>query len=113
VESKVISITKELSLVDQLPNAAHIDVHTVAALFGCKVPTIWARLRRGEIVAPRKFGAHTRWNLGQIREALKGDKPNLNLTTELKQKKSRAPLDKPILRQVQRFTRKGKLVATL
>jgi predicted DNA-binding transcriptional regulator AlpA len=70
----VILITKELLQVDHLPNAAHVDVHTVAALFGCKVPTVWARLRRKEIPAPRKFGAHTRWNLGEIREALKGDR---------------------------------------
>lgn len=68
-------VTAELAQIDQLPNTAHIDVKTVAALFGCKVPTIWARLRRGEIPAPRKFGAHTRWNLGEIRVALKGDAP--------------------------------------
>ena len=75
-------ITNELALLDQLPNAAHIDVHTVAVLFGCKVPTIWARLRRGEIPKPRKFGAHTRWNLGVIREALKGDKTEHDLTPD-------------------------------
>lgn len=67
-------IAKELAEFDFLPNAAHIDVHTVAALFGCKAPTVWLRLRRGEIPAPRKFGAHTRWNVGEIRDALKGDK---------------------------------------
>jgi len=61
----------DLSEFDRLPNAAHVDVHTVAALYGCKVPTIWARLRRKEIPEPRKFGAHTRWQVGEIREALK------------------------------------------
>ena len=63
----------ELTEFDTLPDAAHVDVHTVAALFGCKTPTIWARLRRNEIPAPRRFGAHTRWNVGDLRQALKGE----------------------------------------
>ncbi len=63
-------IPKEISEFDNLPDAANVNVQTVAALFGCKVPTIWARLRRNEIPAPRRFGAHTRWNVGQLRAAL-------------------------------------------
>ncbi|MBS1208775.1 MAG: transcriptional regulator [Proteobacteria bacterium] len=61
---------KDLTDFDQLPNAAHVDVHVVAGLFGCKVPTIWARLRKGELPKPRKFGSHTRWNVGELRTAL-------------------------------------------
>lgn len=64
-------MTNDLINFDKLPAAAHVDVHTVAALFGCKVPTIWARLRRGEIPLPKHFGAHTRWNVGEIRLALR------------------------------------------
>lgn len=56
---------------DDLPDAAHVDVRVVATLYGCKVPTIWARLRRNAIPAPRRFGAHTRWNVGDLRKALK------------------------------------------
>lgn len=67
-----MEISNELLMFDQLPNAAHVDVHTVAALYGCKVPTIWARLRRKEIPEPRRFGAHTRWQVGEIRKALMG-----------------------------------------
>ena len=63
-------IPKEISEFDNLPDAANVNVQTVAALFGCKVPTIWARLRRNEIPAPRRFGAHTRWNVGQLRATL-------------------------------------------
>lgn len=63
----------DLSNFDQLPDAANVSVEIVAALFGCKVPTIWARLRRQEIPKPRRFGAHTRWNVGELRVALKGD----------------------------------------
>lgn len=57
---------------DRLPDAAHVNVDTVAVLFCCEIPTVWARLRRNEIPAPRRFGGHTRWNVGQLREALKG-----------------------------------------
>ena len=40
-------LTKDVVDFDQLPNAAHVDVdvNVVAVLFGCKPPTIWARLR--------------------------------------------------------------------
>ena len=75
-------VTKELAEFDFLPNAAHVDVHTVAALFGCKPPTIWLRVRRGELIAPRHFGAHSRWNVGLLREALKGDRPTLHFTPD-------------------------------
>jgi len=56
---------------DSLPDSAHVDVRTVAALFGCTPSTIWARLRRKEIPEPRHFGGHTRWNVGGLRKALK------------------------------------------
>lgn len=63
----------ELTNFDTLPDAANVSVQTVAALYGCKVPTVWARLRRMEIPQPRRFGAHTRWNVGLLRQALKGE----------------------------------------
>ena len=65
----------DLTNFDQLPNAAFVDVHVVAGLFGCKVPTIWARLRRKELIPPKKFGAHTRWNVGELRAALGSTEP--------------------------------------
>lgn len=63
----------DLTNFDQLPDAANVSVQIVAGLFGCKIPTIWARLRRKEIPEPRRFGSHTRWNVGELREALKGE----------------------------------------
>ncbi len=60
----------ELAVFDTLPDSAHIDVHTVAALFGCQTSTVWARLRRQQIPEPRRFGGHTRWRVGDIRKAL-------------------------------------------
>ena len=61
---------KDLNEFDNLPNAAHVDVHVVAALFGCKPSTVWARLRRRELPKPKKFGSHTRWNVGELRAVL-------------------------------------------
>ncbi len=62
--------SNNLKEFDDLPNAAHVDVYVVAALYGCKPPTDWARLRRKELPEPRKFGSHTRWNVGELRAAL-------------------------------------------
>lgn len=62
----------EFTNFDHLPDAAHVSVQTVAALYGCKIPTVWARLRKHEIPNPRRFGSHTRWNVGELRAALKG-----------------------------------------
>ncbi|WOD18963.1 helix-turn-helix transcriptional regulator [Paraburkholderia kirstenboschensis] len=61
---------QDLKNFDSLPNAAHVDVNVVAALFGCKPPTVWLRVRRKELPAPRKFSAHTRWNVGELRKCL-------------------------------------------
>lgn len=55
---------------DRLPDAAHVNVTTVAGLYGCTEATIWLRLRKNQIPQPRRFGAHTRWNVGELREAL-------------------------------------------
>lgn len=60
----------ELMNFDELPDSAHVDVNVVAGLFGCKVATIWARLRKDQLPKPKKFGAHTRWNAGELRVAL-------------------------------------------
>jgi predicted DNA-binding transcriptional regulator AlpA len=62
----------ELKDFDRLPDAAHVDVNTVAALFGCAVPTVWLRVRRKVLPTPRKFGSHTRWNVGELRKLLQG-----------------------------------------
>ena len=69
-EDKQSMRKKDLTDFDDLPNAAHVDVNVVAALFGCKPPTIWSRLRRNELPQPKKFGSHTRWNVGELRAAL-------------------------------------------
>jgi predicted DNA-binding transcriptional regulator AlpA len=56
----------------KLPDEAYIGVRSVAALFDAGVSTIWARVKRGELPAPKKFGHSTRWNVGAIRAVLAG-----------------------------------------
>nr|WP_241019167.1 transcriptional regulator [Paraburkholderia sp. Tr-20389] len=53
-----------------LPDSAHVQIRTVAGLFGCSVPTVWRRVREGRLPPPRKFGSTTRFNVGLIRAAL-------------------------------------------
>lgn len=63
----------KLTNFDSLPNAAGVDVHTVAALCGCTVSTVWERSRRNALPKPRKIGGSTRWNVGELRKVLQGD----------------------------------------
>lgn len=57
---------------DDLPNAAHVDIRTLAVVYGGGVSTMWARIRRGDplVPKPRKFGSSTRFRVGDIRKCL-------------------------------------------
>lgn len=66
-------LSRALVSFDSLPDSAHIDVRTVAGLYGCSVPTVWRRVAAGLIPAPKKFGHSTRWNAGEIRANLVGE----------------------------------------
>jgi predicted DNA-binding transcriptional regulator AlpA len=63
----------DLQDFDKLPNAAAVDVRTVAALCSCNVATVWERSKRGALPAPRKIGGSTRWNVGELRKVLLED----------------------------------------
>lgn len=56
----------------ELPDDAHISVRSVATLFDAGISTIWARVARGELPKPRKFGRSTRWRVGDLRAVLAG-----------------------------------------
>jgi len=64
------ALPRALQQFDQLPDAAHVDVRTVAGLFGISVPTVWRHARSGKLPAPRKIGAATRWNVAELRATL-------------------------------------------
>ncbi len=59
-----------LQRFDELPDAAHVDVRTVAGLFGISVPTVWRHVRSGTLPTPRKIGASTRWSVADLRALL-------------------------------------------
>ncbi|WP_333983724.1 helix-turn-helix domain-containing protein [Burkholderia gladioli] len=68
-------LPRALQQFDQLPDAAHVDVRTVAGLFGISVPTVWRHTRSGKLPAPRKIGSSTRWNVAELRASLAGHVP--------------------------------------
>ena len=65
-----IIVSQSIEHFDKLPDAAFVDVKTVAAVAGVSVPTIWRGVRDGRIPAPRKLSQRcTRWNCGELRRA--------------------------------------------
>ncbi|MHA6909395.1 helix-turn-helix transcriptional regulator [Ralstonia pseudosolanacearum] len=62
-----------LAAFDDLPNAAHVDCKTVAALLSCTRATVWRRAAAGQLPKPRKFGSSARWNVGELRAVLAGE----------------------------------------
>lgn len=56
---------------DTLPNAAHVRLPVVQALYACSDETVRRRVKSGQIPAPRKLGPRvTAWNVGELRAAL-------------------------------------------
>lgn len=71
--SQHTDLPRTLQQFDQLPDSAHVDVRTVAGLFGISVPTVWRHTRSGKLPTPRKIGASTRWNVAELRAILSAD----------------------------------------
>jgi len=70
----VAPIPTALRNFDALPDSANVRLPVVAALFACSTVTVWRRVKRGTLPAPRKLSEGvTAWNVGQIRQALKGE----------------------------------------
>lgn len=67
-------IPEALRNFDALPDSANVRLPVVAALFACSTVTVWRRVKKGSLPAPRKLSEGvTAWNVGQIRQALKGE----------------------------------------
>ncbi|MEB2544361.1 helix-turn-helix transcriptional regulator [Burkholderia cenocepacia] len=65
-------LSRALVSFDDLPDSAHVDVRTVAGLYGCSVATVWRRVAAGMIPSAKKFGHSSRWNVGELRAVLTG-----------------------------------------
>lgn len=67
------STASALAEFDTLPNAAHVRLPVVQALYACSDETVRRRVKSGHIPAPRKLGPRvTAWNVGELRAALSG-----------------------------------------
>ena len=56
---------------DRLPDAAHVRLPVVQALYACSDETVRRRVHAGLIPKPRKLGPRiTAWNVGDLRRAL-------------------------------------------
>jgi predicted DNA-binding transcriptional regulator AlpA len=58
---------------DCLPDAAHVRLPVVIALFACSPATVWRGVRTGRIPKPIKhFQRASAWNVGELRATLQG-----------------------------------------
>jgi predicted DNA-binding transcriptional regulator AlpA len=70
-EAKQARISKAVSGFDKHPDSAQVDVEVVAALASISRATVYRYSKAGILPAPRKFGGSSRWNVGELRAALK------------------------------------------
>lgn len=66
------AIPDALAHFDSLPDSANVRQPVVEALFACSGTTVWRRVKAGVIPQPKKLGSITAWNVGELRQALKG-----------------------------------------
>jgi len=67
-------IPEALRNFDALPDSAYVRLPVVTGVFACSPATVWRRVKKGTLPAPRKLSEGvTAWNVGQIRQALKGE----------------------------------------
>lgn len=65
------SVPESLKQFDSLPDSAHVQLRTVAAVVGVSESTVWRMVKRGSLPAPKKvFDRASRWNVGALRRAI-------------------------------------------
>jgi predicted DNA-binding transcriptional regulator AlpA len=62
------TIPDALRHFDLLPDSASVRQPVVVALFGFSPATLWRRVKAGKVPAPKKDGAITSWNVGELRK---------------------------------------------
>jgi predicted DNA-binding transcriptional regulator AlpA len=63
-----------LEQFDNLPDSALIRQPIVEALFSISSTTVWRWVNQKRLPMPKRHGArHIAWNVGEIRQALKGE----------------------------------------
>lgn len=65
------AIPDALKNFDSLPDSANVRQPVVEGLFACSSATVWRRVKRGTLPAPRKLSERvTAWNVGDLRKVL-------------------------------------------
>jgi predicted DNA-binding transcriptional regulator AlpA len=65
------AVPDSLKLFDSLPDSAHVQVRTVAAVVGVSEATVWRMVKRNQLPTPKKLSERaTRWNVGALRSAI-------------------------------------------
>lgn len=59
-----------LQVFDDLPNAAHVRLPVVAALFSVSAATVWRWCKAGHLPKPKRIGGVALWNVGTLRAFL-------------------------------------------
>lgn len=59
-----------LQTFDELPNAAHVRLPIVAALFSVSAATVWRWCKAGHLPKPTRIGGVALWNVGTLRAFL-------------------------------------------
>lgn len=68
------SIPNALRNFDALPDAAYVRLPVVVALFACGRTTVWRRVKKSTLPAPRRLSESvTAWNVGELRKVLRGE----------------------------------------
>lgn len=60
-----------LSNLDALPNSALVSQIVVEGAAGCSPATVWRWVKSGLLPQPIRRGRTTRWQVGELRTALK------------------------------------------
>lgn len=65
------AIPDALKAFDSLPDSANVRLPVVQYLHACSSATVWRRVKRGTLPAPRKLSERvTAWNVGELRQSL-------------------------------------------
>ncbi|QIN60909.1 hypothetical protein SBC1_08880 [Caballeronia sp. SBC1] len=67
-------VAPEVEHFDRLPDAAHVDVGVVAAIYGISVATVKRRVKDGKLPAPHEICGMKRFKVGDLRAHVQGDR---------------------------------------
>jgi predicted DNA-binding transcriptional regulator AlpA len=67
------TVPTALTSASDMPDEALVSQPVVEGLAGCSSATVWRRVKSGLLPQPVRHGGTTRWRLGAVRQALRGE----------------------------------------